>query len=280
MTSDKEPDMSSTRIAFIGAGNMAASLIGGLRAQGVEADSIRASDPGAETRGKIAAEHGITVFADNAEAVDGADVVLIAVKPQAMKAVCEALRPSLKPNQLVVSIAAGITCASMKNWLGEQPIVRCMPNTPALLRQGVSGLYATEQVNEEQRAQAEQLLSAVGIALWLEEEQQLDAVTAVSGSGPAYFFLLIEAMTAAGVKLGLPREVAAQLTQQTALGAALMATGSDVDAAELRRRVTSPSGTTEAAIKSFQAGGFEALVETALTAAAHRSAEMAEQLGK
>jgi len=280
MTSDKEPDMSSTRIAFIGAGNMAASLIGGLRAQGVEADSIRASDPGAETRGKIAAEHGITVFADNAEAVEGADVVLIAVKPQAMKAVCEALRPSLKPNQLVVSIAAGITCASMKNWLGEQPIVRCMPNTPALLRQGVSGLYATEQVNEEQRAQAEQLLSAVGIALWLEEEQQLDAVTAVSGSGPAYFFLLIEAMTAAGVKLGLPREVAAQLTQQTALGAALMATGSDVDAAELRRRVTSPSGTTEAAIKSFQAGGFEALVETALTAAAHRSAEMAEQLGK
>ncbi|SQF93867.1 pyrroline-5-carboxylate reductase [Paucimonas lemoignei] len=280
MTSDKEPDMSSTRIAFIGAGNMAASLIGGLRAQGVEADSIRASDPGAETRGKIAAEHGITVFADNAEAVDGADVVLIAVKPQAMKAVCEALRPSLKPNQLVVSIAAGITCASMKNWLGEQPIVRCMPNTPALLRQGVSGLYATEQVNEEQRAQAEQLLSAVGIALWLEEEQQLDAVTAVSGSGPAYFFLLIEAMTAAGVKLGLPREVAAQLTQQTALGAALMATGSDVDAAELRRRVTSPAGTTEAAIKSFQAGGFEALVETALTAAAHRSAEMAEQLGK
>lgn len=280
MTSDKEPDMSSTRIAFIGAGNMAASLIGGLRAQGVEADSIRASDPGAETRGKIAAEHGITVFADNAEAVEGADVVLIAVKPQAMKTVCEALRPSLKPNQLVVSIAAGITCASMKNWLGEQPIVRCMPNTPALLRQGVSGLYATEQVNEEQRAQAEQLLSAVGIALWLEEEQQLDAVTAVSGSGPAYFFLLIEAMTAAGVKLGLPREVAAQLTQQTALGAALMATGSDVDAAELRRRVTSPSGTTEAAIKSFQAGGFEALVETALTAAAHRSAEMAEQLGK
>ena len=280
MISDKETDMSTTRIAFIGAGNMAASLIGGLRAQGVEADSIRASDPGAETRGKIAAEHGIDVFADNAEAVEGADVVLIAVKPQAMKAVCEALRPSLKPHQLVVSIAAGITCASMKNWLGEQPIVRCMPNTPALLRQGVSGLYATEQVNEAQRAQAEQLLSAVGIALWLEEEQQLDAVTAVSGSGPAYFFLLIEAMTAAGVKLGLPQDVAAQLTQQTALGAALMATGSDVDAAELRRRVTSPAGTTEAAIKSFQAGGFEALVETALTAAAHRSAEMAEQLGK
>ncbi|KPG91829.1 pyrroline-5-carboxylate reductase [Pseudomonas sp. RIT-PI-q] len=272
--------MSKTRIAFIGAGNMAASLIGGLRAKGLEAAHIRASDPGAETRVKVKAEHGIEVFADNAEAIQDADVVVLAVKPQAMKAVCEAIRPNLKPNQLVVSIAAGITCASMNNWLGAQPIVRCMPNTPALLRQGVSGLYATAEVNAEQRQQAQELLSAVGIALWLDEEQQLDAVTAVSGSGPAYFFLLIEAMTAAGVKLGLPADVAAQLTLQTALGAAHMAVASDVDAAELRRRVTSPAGTTEAAIKSFQAGGFEALVEKALGAAAHRSAEMAEQLGR
>lgn len=272
--------MSKTRIAFIGAGNMAASLIGGLRAKGLEAAQIRASDPGAETRSKVAAEHGIAVFSDNAEAVKDADVVVLAVKPQAMKAVCEAIRPSLKPNQLVVSIAAGITCASMNNWLGAQPIVRCMPNTPALLRQGVSGLFATAEVSAEQRQQAEELLSAVGIALWLDEEQQLDAVTAVSGSGPAYFFLLIEAMTAAGVKLGLPADIAAQLTVQTALGAAHMAVASDVDAAELRRRVTSPAGTTEAAIKSFQAGGFEALVEKALGAAAHRSAEMAEQLGQ
>ncbi|CRL50044.1 MULTISPECIES: pyrroline-5-carboxylate reductase [Pseudomonas] len=272
--------MSKTRIAFIGAGNMAASLIGGLRAKGLDASQIRASDPGAETRAKVAAEHGIEVFADNADAIQDADVVVLAVKPQAMKAVCEAIRPSLKPNQLVVSIAAGITCASMNNWLGAQPIVRCMPNTPALLRQGVSGLYATAEVNADQRQQAQELLSAVGIALWLNEEQQLDAVTAVSGSGPAYFFLLIEAMTAAGVKLGLPADIAAQLTLQTALGAAHMAVASDVDAAELRRRVTSPAGTTEAAIKSFQAGGFEALVETALGAAAHRSAEMAEQLGR
>ncbi|PWK43047.1 pyrroline-5-carboxylate reductase [Pseudomonas sp. OV226] len=272
--------MSKTRIAFIGAGNMAASLIGGLRAKGLDAAQIRASDPGAETRAKVAAEHGIEVFADNADAIQDADVVVLAVKPQAMKAVCEAIRPSLKPNQLVVSIAAGITCASMNNWLGAQPIVRCMPNTPALLRQGVSGLFATAQVNADQRQQAQELLSAVGIALWLNEEQQLDAVTAVSGSGPAYFFLLIEAMTATGVKLGLPADIAAQLTLQTALGAAHMAVASDVDAAELRRRVTSPAGTTEAAIKSFQAGGFEALVETALGAAAHRSAEMAEQLGR
>jgi pyrroline-5-carboxylate reductase len=272
--------MSKTRIAFIGAGNMAASLIGGLRAKGLDATHIRASDPGAETRARVNAEHGIEVFADNADAIQDADVVVLAVKPQAMKAVCEAIRPSLKPNQLVVSIAAGITCASMTNWLGAQPIVRCMPNTPALLRQGVSGLYATAEVNAEQRQQAQELLSAVGLALWLDEEQQLDAVTAVSGSGPAYFFLLIEAMTAAGVKLGLPADIAAQLTLQTALGAAHMAVASDVDAAELRRRVTSPAGTTEAAIKSFQAGGFEALVEKALGAAAHRSAEMAEQLGR
>ncbi|BAO65133.1 MULTISPECIES: pyrroline-5-carboxylate reductase [Pseudomonas] len=272
--------MNTTRIAFIGAGNMAASLIGGLRAKGLEASQIRASDPGEQTRAKVAAEHGIQVFADNAEAIEGVDVIVLAVKPQAMKAVCQALRPSLKPQQLVVSIAAGITCSSMNSWLGAQPIVRCMPNTPALLRQGVSGLYATAEVSAQQRQQAEALLSAVGIALWLDQEQQLDAVTAVSGSGPAYFFLLIEAMTAAGEKLGLPRETAAQLTLQTALGAAHMAVSSDVDAAELRRRVTSPAGTTEAAIKSFQAGGFEALVEKALGAAAHRSAEMAEQLGQ
>jgi pyrroline-5-carboxylate reductase len=272
--------MSKTRIAFIGAGNMAASLIGGMRAQGVDADLIRASDPGAETRERIAKEHGITVVADNAEAIEGADVVLLAVKPQMMKAVCEALKPALKPNQLIVSIAAGITCASMKTWLGEQPLVRCMPNTPALLRQGVSGLYATAEVTEAQREQAQTLLSAVGIALWVDTEAQIDAVTAVSGSGPAYFFLMIEAMTAAGVKLGLPADVASQLTLQTALGAARMATTSDVDAAELRRRVTSPAGTTEAAIKSFQADGFEAIVEKALSAAANRSAELAELLGK
>ena len=272
--------MSKTRIAFIGAGNMAASLVGGLRAQGLDASQIRASDPGAETRSRIQAEHGIETFENNAQAIDGADVIVLAVKPQVMKAVCQALQPNLQDGQLIVSIAAGITCASMTAWLGEQPIVRCMPNTPALLRQGVSGLYATSAVSAEQRQQAEELLSAVGIALWLNEEQQLDAVTAVSGSGPAYFFLLIEAMTAAGVKLGLPADIAAQLTLQTALGAAHMAVSSDVDAAELRRRVTSPAGTTEAAIKSFQANGFEALVEKALGAAAHRSAEMAEQLGK
>ncbi|WPP00209.1 pyrroline-5-carboxylate reductase [Pseudomonas sp. HR96] len=272
--------MSHTRIAFVGAGNMASSLIGGLLAQGVEASLIRASARSAETRSKVAAEHGIEVFEDNAQAIADADVVVLGVKPQGIKALCEALRPVLKPQQLVISIAAGITCASMAQWLGEQPTVRCMPNTPSLLREGVSGLYATDKVTAEQREQAQNLLSAVGLAVWLDDEKQLEAVTAVSGSGPAYFFLLIEAMTAAGEKLGLSREVAAQLTAQTALGAARMVIASDVDAAELRRRVTSPGGTTEAAIKTFQAGDFAALVQNALTAAAQRSAELAEQLGK
>ena len=274
--------MSTPRIAFIGAGNMAASLIGGMRAQGVAADAIRASDPGAEQRAKISADHGIQTFAQNADALAGADIVVLSVKPQVMQAVCRDLVAHLEHAPLIVSIAAGISCDSLQRWLGPrpQPIVRCMPNTPSLLRQGVSGLYANAQVSNTQKQQAEQLLSAVGMALWLEEERLIDAVTAVSGSGPAYFFLLIEAMTAAGEQLGLPRETAAQLTLQTALGAARMACEGDVDAAELRRRVTSPNGTTEAAIKAFQAGGFEQLVQQALNAAAQRSTELAEQLGQ
>ncbi len=275
--------MSTPRIAFIGGGNMAASLIGGLRAQGLPASAICASDPGTDRRTELLDAHGIDTFADNAQAVAGADVVVLAVKPQVMQTVCRDLAPHLQANQLIVSIAAGITCASLQQWLGAdtpRAIVRCMPNTPALLRQGVSGLFANAEVSDEQKRQAEQLLSAVGLALWLDREELIDAVTAVSGSGPAYFFLLIEAMTAAGEQLGLSRDTAAELTLHTALGAARMACESDVEAAELRRRVTSPNGTTEAAIKAFQAGGLEALVQQAMDAAARRSAELAEQLGK
>ncbi|MFG3693873.1 pyrroline-5-carboxylate reductase [Stutzerimonas stutzeri] len=275
--------MSTPRIAFIGGGNMAASLIGGLRAQGLPASAICASDPGADRRTELHDVLGIDTFADNAQAVAGADVVVLAVKPQVMQTVCRDLAPHLQASQLIVSIAAGITCASLQQWLGAdtpRAIVRCMPNTPALLRQGVSGLFANAAVSDEQKRQAEQLLSAVGLALWLDREELIDAVTAVSGSGPAYFFLLIEAMTAAGEQLGLPRDTAAELTLHTALGAARMACESDVEAAELRRRVTSPNGTTEAAIKAFQAGGLEALVQQAMEAAARRSAELAEQLGK
>lgn len=272
--------MNHPRIAFVGAGNMATSLIGGLIARGVPAENIKASEPVAEQRERIAREHGIVVAADNAAAVAGAQIVVLAVKPQVMKDVCLALAPALPAEALIVSIAAGIPCASLERWLGERAIVRCMPNTPALLHEGASGLYANPRTSAEQREQAEALLEAVGLALWLDDEQQIDAVTAVSGSGPAYFFLLMEAMTAAGERLGLSAETASLLARQTAFGAARMALVSDFDPAELRRRVTSPNGTTEAAIKTFQAGGFEALVDAALAAAARRSAELAEQLGQ
>ena len=181
--------MNQTRIAFIGAGNMAASLIGGLLAQGVQASLIRASDRNAETCSRVAAEHGIEAFENNAQAIDGADVIVLAVKPQGMKEVCQALHPALEPHQLVISIAAGITCASMGQWLGEQPIVRCMPNTPALLRQGVSGLFATASVRAEQRQQAEQLLSAVGQALWVDDEQQLGRRHSCLGQWACLLFL-------------------------------------------------------------------------------------------
>lgn len=272
--------MKSPRIAFVGAGNMASSLIGGLRAQGVDAKMIRASAPGAESRSLLNAVYGVEVFADNAEAIAKAEVVVLSVKPQIMKSVCLELAPILPPDALVVSIAAGITCSSLQAWLGERAIVRCMPNTPALLRQGVSGLYANAQVKPSQREQAQNLLTAVGQTLWVTQESQMDAVTAVSGSGPAYFFLLMEAMIEAGQKLGLSREAASHLTLQTALGAACMACDSDVEPDELRRRVTSPNGTTEAAIKVFQKADFEHLVEQALDAAAKRAAELATQLGQ
>ena len=267
--------MTAPRITFIGGGNMAASLIGGMRAQGVAADSIAVSDPNANQRDALQTQHGIRVFADNTAAVEGAEIIVLAVKPQMMEQICRDLAPALERRPLIISIAAGITCANLQQWLGELPTVRCMPNTPALLRQGISGLYASEEVSNEQRAQASRVLESVGAVVWLDNEQQINAVTAVSGSGPAYFFLMIEAMTAAGEQLGLSHEVAAQLTLQTALGAARMACESGVEAAELRRRVTSPNGTTAAAIAAFEEGDFRELVATALKAASDRSVELA-----
>lgn len=271
--------MSNPSIAFVGAGNMAASLIGGLRAQGVAASAIRASEPGDEQRARLQQEHGIATFADNAEAIKGADLIVLAVKPQIMKAVCLDLAPHLAPNQVIISIAAGISCASLESWLGDgSAIVRCMPNTPSLRRQGVSGLFANAEVSDTQKQQTEAILNAVGISLWLEREELIDAVTAVSGSGPAYFFYMMEAMTAAGEQLGLPRDTAERLTLFTALGAADMAVHSDVDAAELRRRVCSPGGTTERAINSFAEDDLPAIVARAMQAAAARAAEMTKEL--
>ena len=276
---DLEFYMNQSRIAFIGAGNMANSLIGGLLARGVPATSIHASEPSAERRQQLEQALAIHTHADNAAACAAADVVVLAVKPQIMRAVCQALAPALQPGQLVISIAAGISCASLQQWLGHQAVVRCMPNTPALLQQGISGLYAAGAVSPAQRSQATAILDAVGVSVWVDEEQQLDAVTAVSGSGPAYFFLLIEAMADAGVKLGLPAATAALLARHTALGAARMACEGDVDVATLRARVTSPQGTTDAAIRSFEADGLRSMVGRALQAAADRSAELAMELG-
>lgn len=272
--------MGNTKITFIGAGNMAASLIGGLCKQGVKAEQISASDPGATQLEILKNTYAINTFTDNNLAVKDADIIVLAVKPQIMRHVCEQLAGSVVQQQLVISIAAGITCASLSQWLGVKNIIRCMPNTPALIQQGVSGLYATEQVSVQQREQAQQLLSAVGLAVWLDDEQLIDAVTAVSGSGPAYFFLLIEAMTEAGIKLGLPAATAAQLAKYTAQGASTMACQSAMDATVLRQQVTSPNGTTDAAIRALQSGGFNDLVNTAVRSAAARSQELAQQLSQ
>jgi len=268
------------KIAFIGAGNMATSIIGGLLNCGVSANAIEASDPHHETRERLRGQYGVGVTDDNARVCADADLVVLAVKPQVLKDVCLALREHLPKGCLVVSIAAGINCESLQRWLGERPIVRVMPNTPALVGEGASGYFATALVSAEQKALAKAVLEAVGVALEVESESLIDAVTAVSGSGPAYFFLLMEAMIDAGEKLGLSRATASQLTLKTALGAARLASESDVDVGELRRRVTSPNGTTERAISNFQKNHFNNIVAEALTACAQRGAELADELGK
>lgn len=274
--------MSQTRIAFIGAGNMASALIGGLIADGTAKDSIIASDPNTDQRSHLHDSYGICTVDNNAEAISDADVVVLAVKPQLLQQVCNELSSHLKDKHcLIVSIAAGIRCNTMSKWLSSDlPIVRCMPNTPAMLQVGATGLYATDNVSNEQRDQAERILRAVGITLWVNEEADIDSVTAVSGSGPAYYFLMMEAMQAAAEKLGLPAETAKLLTLQTAIGAARMALESQDDPATLRQKVTSPGGTTEQAILSFEENGLRDIFEKAMTAARDRSISLSEQLDK
>lgn len=272
--------MSKAKITFIGAGNMAASIIGGLVKKGYPAEQITASDLLQDNLDRLQGEFGIIPQADNALAVKDADVVVLAVKPQVMKPVAEGLKPHLKADCLIISIAAGITIDSISQWLGELAIVRCMPNTPALVQTGASGLYANASTSAEQKQNANEILSAVGIVEWLDSEALLDPVTAVSGSGPAYYFLMMEAMIDAGVAQGLSRETATQLTLQTALGAAQLAQNSDVDVAELRRRVTSPNGTTEQAILSFERDGLRDTVARAMQACTDRSIELAKELGE
>lgn len=268
----------TSRLCFIGAGNMASSIIGGLIHQEYPANLICASDPDSEQLSKLERDTGIKVTTDNQKAVSDADVLILAVKPQIMKMVCEPLALTLgKTRPLVVSIAAGITVGNLLDWLGQGlPIVRTMPNTPALVQTGATGLYATDQVTQEQRAIATTVFEAIGLTHWFNQEQDMDRVVAISGSGPAYFFLVMEAIEQAGIKLGLDAGTARELTLQTALGAARLAMASDVDPAELRRRVTSPGGTTEAALQVLQKGGLVELFDQAVNAASNRSKELAD----
>lgn len=273
-----------SNICFIGGGNMATSLIGGLIAQGHPADSISVSDPNETQRSQLETQFAINTFADCGPAMTDADIVVLAVKPQVMKEVALNVASAIDPEAkqpLFVSIAAGINLYSLQTWLGqEQAIVRCMPNTPSLIQLGASGLFANEHTSIVQKNLAETVLKAAGIVQWVQSEEEIDAVTAVSGSGPAYYFLLMEAMIDAGTELGLSRETASELTIQTAIGAAQMAKESDVDTAELRRRVTSPGGTTEQAINTFESAHLRDIVKAALNAANRRSGELAVMLGE
>ncbi|MDD2800835.1 MAG: pyrroline-5-carboxylate reductase [Methylococcales bacterium] len=271
--------MKIKKIGFIGGGNMASSLINGLIVSGHAAHSLWVSDINADVVATLSEKLGVNSTTNNDELVSAVDVVVLAVKPQNLADVAKHIAPLIQQKQsLVVSIAAGISQNSLSRWLGNDvAIVRCMPNTPALVLTGATALHANEQVTTEQRDLAENILRAVGLALWVEQESELDAVTAVSGSGPAYFFLLMEAMENAAVQLGLTEQTARLLVQQTALGAAKIALESSESPAQLRQRVTSPGGTTQRAIETFEQGGFTELVAKALHAARDRSIEMSKQ---
>lgn len=268
-------------ITFIGGGNMATSLIGGLRAHNHPADKIWVSDPDLDLLAAHQERFAVQTSADNSVATRHADIVVLAVKPQVMPEVALGLSDSVQQRKpLVLSVAAGVREADMQRWLGgDVAIVRCMPNTPALLGAGATGLYANAHVNSGQRVAAEDIMRAAGITIWVDNESLLDAVTAVSGSGPAYFFLLMEMMEKVGTELGLNAEAARALTLQTALGAARMALESGDSPAVLRTRVTSPGGTTEQALNSFIDGGFEEQVRAALSAARDRAIDLGVQLG-
>lgn len=267
-------------IGFIGAGNMAYALVSGLINHGYAPEHLAMSDANVELLSLRQDEFSLKVFKDNLQLVKHCDVIVLAVKPQVLTQVCAEIAEQLRADQLLVSIAAGVRARDIDRWLGKgKAIVRTMPNTPALLGHGITGLFANEHTNSTQQEIAQSIMSAVGKTLWVETEDLLDAVTAVSGSGPAYFFLMIESMTKAGEALGLTRDAAEQLSIETALGAALMTSKSSDSPRELRRQVTSPNGTTQAAIESFQDQDFEVIVSHALSAAYHRAGELGAELG-
>jgi len=260
---------------------MARSLIGGLINDGCDPEHIRVADPGSEQRQQLAAAFGIHTNASNLDALQQADVVILAVKPQVIEAVATEIAATIQQKQRpVISIAAGIRSADLERWLGGNcAVIRAMPNTPALVSSGATALFANQATRAEQRDLAEFIMRAVGLTLWLKDESLMDAVTAVSGSGPAYFFLLMESLENAGVNAGLPRETARLLTLQTAFGAAKMALESRDDSATLRKCVTSPGGTTERAIEIMESGDYQALIDNAVQGAKKRAQELAKRLG-
>lgn len=274
--------LKTSRIAFIGGGNMASSLIGGLLATGVTADDLYVADPDNGQRECLKQRFGVHVDANNTNIVSMADTVILAVKPQIMQAVVTEIGAQVQQQRpLIVSIAAGIRTSDLICWLGgdELAVVRAMPNTPALVGCGACGLYATAAVTVGERDRAAAILGAAGVCFWFASEDDIDTVTALSGSGPAYFLRVMEAMEAAAVKLGMQPDVARALTIQTALGAAQLAEKSTQSPAELRQQVTSKGGTTERALEVFEAGQLDSLVYRAMVAASQRSKELSMQLG-
>jgi len=271
--------MNIQKIGFIGGGNMASSLLSGLIASGHSPQHLWVSDINPDTLKALAENLNVNTSTSNDTVINEVDVVVLAVKPQTLSSVAKSAAALIQQKKsLVVSIAAGINQHSLSQWLGaDTAIVRCMPNTPALVLTGATALHANTKVTAEQRNLAENILRSVGIALWVKDESELDAVTAVSGSGPAYYFLLMEAMEKAALELGLSEVTARLLVQQTALGAAKIALESSESPEQLRKRVTSPGGTTQRAIETFEQGGFTELVSKALHAARDRSIEMSKQ---
>jgi pyrroline-5-carboxylate reductase len=268
-------------IGFIGAGNMAYALISGLIESGYSKNNIKASDPNKDLLSLRHDEFKLEIFTDNSKLTTACDVIVLAVKPQVLPSVCKAIKDNIGHKPLVISIAAGVRVNDINRWLGgKSSIVRVMPNTPALLGKGAAGIFANDSVSDAQKDLSKEILDSVGDCFWVDDEKLLDAVTALSGSGPAYFFLFIESMTKAGVALGLDEETAQKLSIQTALGASVMASNSkDISPRQLRSNVTSPNGTTQAAINSFHDQNFAMIVSHAMRAAFERSREMGNELG-
>jgi pyrroline-5-carboxylate reductase len=272
--------LASVEISFIGGGNMARGLIGGLLTQGVAPDRIQVADPASGQLESLHSDFGVRGASDNIAAVRSADVVVLAVKPQELRAVTTLLREELLARQpLLISVAAGIRSSDIQRWAGGVAVVRAMPNRPALHGRGVTALLATPEVSMQRRALAEEILGAVGATLWLEREADLDAVTAISGSGPAYYFLLTEILEQTGIALGLSPQVSRKLALETAYGAGAMAREARESAALLREQVTSRGGTTEAALQHLEASNVRAIFAAAITAAARRSAQLADEFG-